>query len=1120
MPFTGKVTSLPFTHASQPDKPTFPSSSAFKAALDSTPQALQEEANGIIDQLNETAAGNSGSENVGSASISGVTGNTVYAQLSDINTKAVTASQASGTSTTPITGVTGSNVQTMLESLQNNITSNIVTTAKIADSAVTNAKVADNAVTTTKLVDSNVTTSKISDNAITTAKIVDSNVTTNKIVDNAITTAKIVDGNITTAKIANDSVVTAKITDGNVTNAKIASGTITSDKLVTGTLDNRYYTESEIDTTLENYYTKTNLQTSGQSFVHWNNLTNVPAMADSSWKPPVATVSALPTTGNTNGDLRIVLDVDTVYTWDAPTASWKVIGATGNGITSHSTLNNLTNDDHPQYLRTDGTRTFTGNQNFNKYQALNLVTHNSAIAPTSPVEGQLWYDTTLQQMKVYKGAVKGWVDVSGQGALIRDKEFTATAGQTVFSVANVGTYVPSTNAISVFVNGSLLRENQYTETSTTVVTLNIGATAGQIVYIKWFENDPALLADFAKKDGTLQSNLNADLLDGQHASAFVQKTGDTMTGELRTPIVRSTEQILTDDIGGNWAGQKTKMLWASFPDGVADQAVDVRFGNEPMMGFVEIEITGAYFNANATGSIVKRINTGADSNWIYSSQSEVKVAMAPMTDHFSIGELYWSSANASFYIPISHLNSAGNSILIKVTYSSPANMPPKPITLSPMYTLTPLAKNVVNFTGQVLTSAGTVTAPAIAPSGDSNTGIFFPSADTVAIGEGGTEVMRINSSGNVGIGTTNPTQKLEVSGNVSLYSDNHGQNTGSEAVYNKMIFHNNGYNVAEIRAIKPAGAWGDLGILAFNTGNYIGNNEAMRINSNGNVGIGTTSPNFKLHVNNPSNVWELMELSNMHPGAGAHIRFRHPLSPANGYDIGAFGGADAFTFRRNSQEQMRIDSAGNVGIGTTNPTSKLTVVGSAHVVSDGFGPAFFGVDGTISGNTITGAYAEITNIAVPASLEVWGTATVQTPTASNHAATKGYVDSAGIGSVISLFPFGVSATSISSGNTNITGSGLISSSFVDYPLLFETALAGGKSVYFEATMLGSGGSTVYAALKSSTGTLYGQISRLGSSFARVRSSAITIPNGTTVFPSLWSSNGSTVSAHTFRLIII
>ena len=43
-------------------------------------------------------------------------------------------------------------------------------------------------------------------------------------------------------------------------------------------------------------------------------------------------------------------------------------------------------------------------------------------------------------------------------------------------------------------------------------------------------------------------------------------------------------------------------------------------------------------------------------------------------------------------------------------------------------------------------SAGSVSAPAITTSGDTNTGIFFPAADTVAFGEGGTEVMRIDSS--------------------------------------------------------------------------------------------------------------------------------------------------------------------------------------------------------------------------------------------------------------------------------------------------------------------------------------------------------------------------------------
>jgi hypothetical protein len=50
--------------------------------------------------------------------------------------------------------------------------------------------------------------------------------------------------------------------------------------------------------------------------------------------------------------------------------------------------------------------------------------------------------------------------------------------------------------------------------------------------------------------------------------------------------------------------------------------------------------------------------------------------------------------------------------------------------------------------------AGTAAAPAITTSGDTNTGIFFPAADTIAFAEGGTEAMRLDSSGNMGIGLT------------------------------------------------------------------------------------------------------------------------------------------------------------------------------------------------------------------------------------------------------------------------------------------------------------------------------------------------------------------------------
>jgi hypothetical protein len=53
-------------------------------------------------------------------------------------------------------------------------------------------------------------------------------------------------------------------------------------------------------------------------------------------------------------------------------------------------------------------------------------------------------------------------------------------------------------------------------------------------------------------------------------------------------------------------------------------------------------------------------------------------------------------------------------------------------------------------------AAGSAAAPALTTTGDTNTGIFFPAADTIAFSEGGAEAMRIDSSGNVGIGTSSP----------------------------------------------------------------------------------------------------------------------------------------------------------------------------------------------------------------------------------------------------------------------------------------------------------------------------------------------------------------------------
>jgi hypothetical protein len=63
----------------------------------------------------------------------------------------------------------------------------------------------------------------------------------------------------------------------------------------------------------------------------------------------------------------------------------------------------------------------------------------------------------------------------------------------------------------------------------------------------------------------------------------------------------------------------------------------------------------------------------------------------------------------------------------------------------------------VTVSGTSTFAAGSNTAPSITTSGDTNTGIFFPAADTVAIGTGGTEALRVTSTQAIGIGTTTPT---------------------------------------------------------------------------------------------------------------------------------------------------------------------------------------------------------------------------------------------------------------------------------------------------------------------------------------------------------------------------
>ena len=216
------------------------------------------------------------------------------------------------------------------------------------------------------------------------------------------------------------------------------------------------------------------------------------------------------------------------------------------------------------------------------------------------------------------------------------------------------------------------------------------------------------------------------------------------------------------------------------------------------------------------------------------------------------------------------------------------------------------------------------------------TGTYLP----MAFYTGGSERVRIDTSGNVGIGTTSPKGKLTVLAPSST-------TLGDEATSALNIIGNNGaskfwqigfgaydtsftYAPAAIGYVQTTSSGYNNGALVFATRNVVTDTaptEAMRIDSSGNVGIGTSSPATKLEVSSGS-----VTASNYLINVTAAT-----FGKASDTSIEMRTSADAtplMLFRVNgNNERMRIDSSGNVGIGTSSPvsTSKLTVNGSISV---------------------------------------------------------------------------------------------------------------------------------------------------------------------------------------------
>ena len=203
-------------------------------------------------------------------------------------------------------------------------------------------------------------------------------------------------------------------------------------------------------------------------------------------------------------------------------------------------------------------------------------------------------------------------------------------------------------------------------------------------------------------------------------------------------------------------------------------------------------------------------------------------------------------------------------------------------------------------------------ADTILHTGDTNTKIRFPAADTVTVETGGSEAIRVDSSQNFGVGTNSPTARFDVrrgdaDGKIAEFhqSTGYGIDIGSSQAD---AYISSGYNQNFIIKTDPTS----------------GQTERLRLKPNGAVGLNSTAPQSAFDVLNQgqTGITDVMLVKNNSAG-NSFIRFQDNDGTSNfslGADDGSGLGANAFILydRVNNAYRMGIDNSGNMKLHSGN----------------------------------------------------------------------------------------------------------------------------------------------------------------------------------------------------------
>ena len=229
-------------------------------------------------------------------------------------------------------------------------------------------------------------------------------------------------------------------------------------------------------------------------------------------------------------------------------------------------------------------------------------------------------------------------------------------------------------------------------------------------------------------------------------------------------------------------------------------------------------------------------------------------------------------------------------------------------------------------TGVTTFSAGSAAAPSITTTGDTNTGIYFPAADTIAASTAGSERLRLDSSGNLGLGVTPSANTIAKAFELQTGFNMFGYvNIG---YINANAYYDSGFKYKNTAAagryeISDSHKW--FSAASGTAGNAISFTQAMTLDASGNLALNGSTTDIAGYKSIRINGGASGAFQDFYANSVHEARI---ISLPSDFRIQTITNAP-MAFYTNSTERMRLDASGNLGIGISSPLGKLHAKGTA-----------------------------------------------------------------------------------------------------------------------------------------------------------------------------------------------